>query len=100
MFTALLTLSLAVASISFGVTEAKLTLPLREWMKRKNKLLGELFSCGYCFGHWVSLALIGIYRPEALDVWRPLDFVLTVFIVAWLAGFQWALMCLLMEKAG
>lgn len=93
-------LSLAAAGISFGITETKLARPLREWMKQKNRLLGELFSCGYCFGHWVSLALVGIYRPGILAAWPPVDFVLTVFIVAWLAGFQWVLMCLLMQKTG
>lgn len=93
-------LSLAVASISFLVTETKLLLPLREWVKRKNRFLGELLSCGYCFGHWVALAGVGLYRPRLLDAWGPVDFILTVFILAWLAGFQWALMCLVMEKAG
>jgi len=100
MLVTLFTLSLAAASISFLVTETKLLLPVREWVKRKNAPLGELFSCGYCFGHWVSLALVGMYRPRVLAGWWPADFVFTVFAVAWLAGFQWALMCLLMEKAG
>lgn len=91
---------MAVASMSFAVTESRLFLPMREWARRKNTFAGRLFSCGYCFGHWAALAVVGIYRPALLDAWRPVDLILTVFIIAWLAGFQWAFMCLLMEKAG
>jgi hypothetical protein len=98
MFLNLFILSLPTAAISFGVTETKFTRSLREWMKQKNRLLGELFSCGYCFGHWVALVLVALYRPRMLSLWRPADFVLTVFAVAWLAAFQWLLMCLLMQK--
>lgn len=93
-------LSLVAASVSFTVTETKLFLPLREWMKVRNSFLGELFSCGYCFGHWIALALVAIYRPRLFTAWRPLDYFLTALVVAWLAAFQWALMCWFTEKAG
>jgi hypothetical protein len=93
-------LSLVTASISFTVTETKLLNPLRERVKRKSALLGELFSCGYCFGHWAALALVVIYRPRLFDLWWPLDYFLTTLMIAWLAAFQWVLMCRLMQKVG
>ncbi len=96
----ILYLSFAAASISFTVTESKLFLRVREWMKKKNTFFGELLSCGYCFGHWVALALVAVYRPRLFHVWWPLDYFLTALVIAWLAGFQWALICWLMEKAG
>jgi uncharacterized protein DUF1360 len=93
-------LSFVTASISFTVTETKLFKPFRELIKRKNLFLGELVSCGYCFGHWVAFAFVASYRPKLFDAWWPLDYFLTALVIAWCSAFQWALMCLLTEKAG
>lgn len=93
-------LSLVTASISFTVTETKLFKPLREALNRKSSLLGGLFSCGYCFGHWVAFALVVIYKPRLFDSWWLLDYFLTAIFIAWLSGIQWVLMCLLIEKTG
>ncbi|MHC4066275.1 MAG: hypothetical protein ACYSUQ_04605 [Planctomycetota bacterium] len=99
MIQQVLLLSLVVASVSFSVTETKLFKPLRERF-REESLLGRLLSCGYCFGHWVGIALVAIYRPRLFDSWWLLDYFLTALVIAWLAGVQWALMCLLVKKAG
>lgn len=91
-------LSFITASISFTITETKPFLPLREWVKRKNIFLGELISCGYCLGHWVAFVWVAIYRPRLFESWWLLDYFLTAIVIAWLAAFQWVLMCWLMEK--
>lgn len=93
-------LSFLTASVSFTVTETKIFLPFREWVKSKNAFLGELLSCGYCFGHWVAFALVVIYRPKLFEFWCLLDYFLTALVVAWVAAFQWALMCWLMKRSG
>jgi hypothetical protein len=93
-------LSLATASISFTISETKLFKPFREWMKLKSRFAGELFSCGYCLGHWVAFAFVALYRPGIFKFWWPLDYFLTALVIAWLAAFQWIVLCLLMEKAG
>lgn len=93
-------LSFVTASISFTVAETTLFLSLREWAKRKNSFLGELLSCGYCFGHWVAFAVVAIYQPRLFDLWWLLDYFLTALVIAWLSTFQWTLMCWLMEKVG
>ena len=93
-------LSLVTAAISFTITETKLFKPLREWMKKRVQLLGELLSCGYCFGHWVAFALVAIYKVKLFESWWLLDYFLTALVIAWFSGFQWALMSWLMEKAG
>lgn len=95
----ILLLSVVTASIAFTVTETKLFKTLRRWAKEKSFLLGELFSCGYCFGHWVAVVLVAIYRPKLFELWWLLDYCLTALVIAWLAAFQWALLCWLMEKA-
>ncbi len=73
---------------------------VREWTKSKNSFLGELFSCGYCFGQWVAFALVAIYQPKLFELWWLLDYFLTALVIAWLAALQWVLMSMLMEKAG
>ena len=94
-----LLLSLATASIAFSVTETKGLAPLRQWASSHSRFLGKLLSCGYCLGHWVALGLVAIYRPRLLTTWWALDYLLAALIIAWLAAFQWALLCWLLEKA-
>ncbi len=93
-------LSFVTAAVSFTVTEMKPFLPVREWARARNSILGELLSCGYCFGYWVAFALVAIYRPRLFVFWWPLDYFFTALVIAWLSAFQWAVMCWLMEKAG
>jgi hypothetical protein len=92
-------LSVVTASISYTLAETKLFKPLREWALKKGRW-GELLSCGYCLGHWVAFALVAVYQPKLFDVWWPLDYFLTALVIAWLSGFQWVVMCILMGKAG
>ena len=96
----ILYLSLATAAISFSVTEMKPFRPVREWVKRKNSFLGELLSCGYCFGHWIAFGLVAVYQPKLFHAWWLLDYFLTALLIAWLSSFQWIFMCWLMDKAG
>ncbi|MGQ3685009.1 MAG: DUF1360 domain-containing protein [Candidatus Loosdrechtia sp.] len=93
-------LSVVTASISFTVTETKLFRHLREWVRKRNAFLGEMLSCGYCFGHWIAFILAAIYQPKPFQFWWLLDCFLAALVIAWLGGFQWVLMCWLMEKAG
>ncbi|MCP4401367.1 MAG: DUF1360 domain-containing protein [bacterium] len=93
-------LSFVTASIAFTVTEVKLFEPFRLWIKEKSSFLGELFSCGYCFGHWVAFLLVAIYQPRPFEIyWLP-DYFLTALVISWLSAFQWALMCWLMGLTG
>jgi len=93
-------LSFVTASVAFTISETKLFAPLREQAKKMSPFWGELASCGYCLGHWVAFGLVAIYRPKLFRAWWLLDYFLTALVIAWLAAFQWALMCWLMEKAG
>jgi len=80
-------LSFVTASISFIVTDTKIFMPIRDWVKRQNSLLGELLSCGYCSRHWVAFGLVAIYRPKLFHSWWLLDYFLTALAIAWLAAF-------------
>jgi hypothetical protein len=93
-------LSFVAAAISFTVAETKLFATLREWMKSKSQFLGELISCGYCFGHWVAFALVAGFRPKLFDSWWLLDYFLTALVIAWLSAFQWVILCWLTQRTG
>ena len=95
-----LLLSFVTGSISFTLTETKIFSPLRDWLKAKIPILGELWSCGYCLGHWIALTLVAIYQPRVLQCWWPLDLFLAMVMVAWFGGIQWVVMCILVRQAG
>jgi hypothetical protein len=92
-------LSLVTASVAFTLSEATVFAGPREWVKARSAWLGKLACCGYCLGHWVALGLVAIYRPRLFEAWWVLDYFLTALVIAWLAAFQWATLCWLMEKA-
>ena len=93
-------MSLAVASIAFTISETKLFEPVRKWFDKKSKFIYSLLSCGYCLGYWLSFILTAIYNPKIFNLYWPIDYFLTAIVIAWLAGFQWILMCWLMKKSG
>ena len=93
-------LSIVTASISFTVTETKLFAPFREWLRPKSSLIGDLFSCGYCLGHWIAFGLTAIYQPRLFETWVWIDYFLTALVIAWIAAFQWAVLGWLMAKSG
>jgi hypothetical protein len=95
-----LLLSMITASISYTITETKLFLPLRDWVNKQSAFLGKLVHCGYCTGHWIAFILVAIYQPKIVYKLGILDYFLTALVIAWLAGFQWIIMCWLMKKAG
>lgn len=83
----LIVISLAVSTVSMTMTKAKISKPLREFIKRRNTWLSELFSCPYCFGHWVSFAAVIAVRPTVTNSgFYPLDVVISALAVTALAA--------------
>jgi hypothetical protein len=93
-------LSVVTAAISFTITETRLFQSFRNWISKKNQFVGELCCCGYCLGFWISFGLTAVYRPRLFEVWWLLDYFITALAIAWLAAFQWGLMCWLFKKTG
>jgi hypothetical protein len=93
-------LAVVSASVSFVVAETRLFKPIREWIRGGLPFFGSMVSCGFCLGHWVAFALVAVYKPRLFEAWVPLDYFLTALVIAWLGGFQWAVMCILVSKAG
>lgn len=88
--------AMAVSAISVTVTRSTVFKPLREWLEKKAWLHGkiaELFSCPYCFSHWVSFAGVGTIGVRIVDCPLPIhykmvvDFLVTAFAMVSLAAF-------------
>ena len=95
-----LLLSMVSACVSYTVSETVLISGVRSLAHRIHPLAGKLAACGYCVSHWVALVLVACLRPD--PGWgRSLALLpLTVLLVAWWSGIQWAAMCWLVERTG
>lgn len=92
LFTVLV-LSLAVASVSWTVTQEEIFSEFREYCQRRSEasknLLGKkffyLFTCEYCFSHWVGLVFVALGGFTLLfDDWRGP--IIAFFVVPWVAN--------------
>lgn len=86
-------LSIVVASISWTVTQEEVFREPRDWAKEQsekasNILVRKFFyvwTCEYCFSHWVTLAAILLTGFTLLfDDWR--GYVLAFFALPWTAN--------------
>lgn len=93
-------LSMATAFIAFTTAETAVFRPVRTRVAETSHWLGKLLACGYCTGFWAAFVLTLIYRPRLLEGPGWLDPFLTAFVIAWLAAFQWALLCRLLGSLG
>jgi hypothetical protein len=91
----LIILSIAAASIAWTVTQEEIFREPREYCKDCSETAENLikrkffyvFTCEYCFSHWVTLFLLLLSGFRLLiDDWR--GYILAFFVIAWLAN-QW-----------
>lgn len=92
--------SLIVASVSFTISEAAIFSKLRFQIKLRSKFFGKLVCCGYCIGHWVAAFVMIVYQPRLFFSFAPIDYICTWFVLSWIAGIQWGLMCILFKISG
>lgn len=95
----LIWMSVLAAGACFSMAESKIFAPVRAWVEKRNRFMGEAFACGYCLAHWCSAAIAAIVRPDL--GWNPVvNYLVAVLTVTWLASLQWAVMCSLLKLAG
>jgi hypothetical protein len=91
----LIILSLVVASVAWTVTEEEIFREPREYCeqcsKRSRSFLTRkffyVFTCEYCFSHWVTLVLLAITGFKLVyDDWR--GYPVAFFVLPWVAN-QW-----------
>lgn len=87
-------LSLITASIAWTVTQEEIFREPREFCAEKSENCDNffqrkffyVFTCEYCFSHWVTLFLLLLTGFRLLiDDWR--GYVLAFFAIPWLANF-------------
>jgi hypothetical protein len=90
---ALLVLALPVASIAWTVTHEEIFREPRDWFIHKSKRSPSvwqrkffyLFTCEYCFSHYVTMAVVATTRFTLLyDDWR--GYVVAFFALVWIAN--------------
>lgn len=89
----LFVLALPIACISWTVTHEEISREPREWLRRRSERSRSiwvrkffiLFTCEYCFSHWVTLAFLVMTRYRLLlDDWR--GYVISGFALVWVAN--------------
>src|ERR1700733_9544844 len=92
-FAFLFLLSIPIASISWTVTHEEVFREPREWCAGKSKecrklyqrKLFYLFTCEYCFSHYVTALFLLLTRFTLLyDDWR--GYIVSEFALVWLAN--------------
>jgi len=89
----LLLLALPVACVAWTVTHEEIFREPREWCRRRcdrargllERKFFYLFTCEYCFSHWVALAFVALFRFRLLvPDWR--GYVAGFFALVWVAN--------------
>ena len=92
-FAYLVLLALPIASVAWTVTHEEVFREPREWCKAKSEACKSaaqrkffyLFTCEYCFSHYVSALVLVMTRFQMLyDGWR--GYVLAEFALVWMAN--------------
>lgn len=93
-FAYLLLLALPIACISWTVTHEEVFREPREWCKEKSQRCRPLavrkffylFTCEYCFSHYVAALFLAITRFQMLyEGWR--GYLISWFALVWVANF-------------
>ncbi len=92
-FALLLLLAIPVACVSWTVTHEEVFREPRDWCKRKSEACNRLvqrkffylFTCEYCFSHYVTLLFLWITRFQLIYTgWR--GYLLAWFALVWVAN--------------
>jgi hypothetical protein len=86
-------LAIPIASVAWTVTHEEIFREPREWCKSKSENCRNLtqrkffylFTCEYCFSHYVTAAFLLLTRFKLLfDDWR--GYVISLFALVWVAN--------------
>jgi hypothetical protein len=89
----LFVLALPIACIAWTVTHEEVFREVHEWMLKRTRKPRPiivrkfffLFTCEYCFSHWVTLGFLVMTRYRLLfDDWR--GYVISGFALVWVAN--------------
>ena len=100
MFEAVM-LSMAAALNTTTVSESQLFRGTRLWAKDRSAFTGAAIGCGYCLSHWIAFFFVLLYRPRLVNSnFMLVDYLVTAFVIAWLAIGQWAALMAILKHTG
>lgn len=80
-------LALGIAAVAMTVTMAGIFEPLRDRIEARSEWWGELFTCPYCFSHWLAFGVVAVFQPRPLvSPWWWVDMVASAFVLVTLAS--------------
>jgi hypothetical protein len=94
----LFVLALPVAAIAWAVTHEEVLREPREWCARRSRASSSLparkffflFTCEYCFSHYIAAAVLAITRFQMLYAgWR--GYFVALFALVWVANLYMSL---------
>jgi len=85
-FLIVLWLGIATGAISLLVTKSTIFNPVHNWLEKHASFIEELLSCPWCTSHWVALFFTLIYHPLLVDLWRPVDYLVTIMVMVTIAS--------------
>lgn len=94
----LFVLAIPIACVAWTVTHEEVFREPRDWLAARSQRARSvwirkffyLFTCEYCFSHWVTLAMLAITRYRlAYDDWR--GYVIAGFSLVWIANMYMSL---------
>ena len=86
-------LAIPIACVAWTVTHEEVFREPRDWCKNKSEICGKvfqrkffyLFTCEYCFSHYVTFAFLFVTRFKLLyDDWR--GYLISAFALVWVAN--------------
>jgi hypothetical protein len=89
----LLVLAVAVASVAWTVTQEEIFKEFRQYCAGRSRSAGSIagrkfyyvFTCEYCFSHWVTLFFLLLSGFQLLiDDWR--GYLIAFFVITWVAN--------------
>lgn len=81
----------AIAVVAVTVTKSSLFESVRFFFQKRSRFLGGLFSCPYCFSHWLAFAAVLLYHPRLIQTSNPIaDFIVSAFALVGGASFAFA----------
>jgi len=79
-------LGIATGAISLVISKSALLNGFHDWLEPRAPFLEEMLSCPWCTSHWVGLFFTLVYRPLLVDLWRPIDYIVTLMVIVTIAS--------------
>ena len=79
-------LSIPCGALSALITQGAIFNPLHAALRLRSPWLDELLSCPWCTSQWIAAILVCIYHPIVISCWVPIDYFVSILVMAALAS--------------